>query len=121
MAHRAGGLLLSSAQGEPLGWLHRGRKHLPGSRVCCASPSFLQMEAGEKEPALRPRAPPFSKQTGRKMKPQEALCFWKMIKEANRQVLLFSKYCKILTWPLGHDFFVYVKPDEKWVYNNFTH
>lgn len=112
MAHRAGGLL-SSAQGEPLGWLHGRRKHRPVSPVCCASPSFLQMEATEKEPALRPRAPPFSKQTDRKRKPQEAPCFWKMIEEANRQVLLFSKYYKILTWPLRHDLFVYIKPDEK--------
>lgn len=70
------------------------------------------MEAGEKEPALRPRAPPFSKQTDGEMKPREAPCFWKMRKEANRQVL-FSKYCKILTWPLGRDIFVYMKPDEK--------
>lgn len=61
-AQGAGGLL-SSAPGEPLGWLPRRRKRLPASPARCASPSFLQMEAGEKEPALRPRAPLFSEQT----------------------------------------------------------
>lgn len=71
-------------------------KHLPLN--CCAvllAPSCRWSPAG-REPALG-QQPLCSTQADRKMKPQRARASgtWE-----GRQMLLFSKYCKILIWPL---------------------
>lgn len=86
-------------------WLHRRRKHLPVGEGAVLLPPSCRWRRARKAPVPRPRAPLLSQQTGRAVKPQNAPCFWKRGKEANTQVLLFSKHCKILTWPLVRDIF----------------
>lgn len=92
-AHRT--LWAGSAGGGSTSWKTSRAEH-----AVLLLPSCRWRQAG-KEPAPKPRAPLLRWER----KSQKAMCFWKMRKEPSRQVLLFSTYCKILTWLLVRDIF----------------